>query len=165
MVVPFALSVAGVFSEAGILPGSGPQTTPWLYMFWHAGFPLVVVVFAVVKGDDRAQLEIEQSRNSSGPAILCGVGIVLLAVVALVLLATIGSALLPPMIQNQVYTSQKNIIVAAVWMICAAALLVLWRRRPHSVLDLWLMVVLFAWLCEVALTAVWWAPIPTSFCK
>jgi signal transduction histidine kinase/CheY-like chemotaxis protein len=29
----------------------------------------------------------------------------------------------------------------------------LWRRRPYSVLDLWLMVVLCAWLCEVALSA------------
>ena len=154
VIIPFALSVPGLFSEAGILPGSGPQTTVWLYLFWHAGFPLVVIVFALVKDDDRAQLEIEQSRNSSGPAILCGVGIVLLAVGALVLLATIGSALLPPMFQNQVYTSEKGIVVAALWMICATALLVLWRRRPHSVLDLWLMVVLFAWLCEVALTAV-----------
>jgi PAS domain S-box-containing protein len=154
MIIPFALSVPGVFSEAGVLPGSGPQTTGWLYMFWHAGFPLVVIVFALVKDDDRAQLEIEESKNSSGPAILCGVGIVLLAVAALALLATIGSALLPPIFQNQVYTSEKNIIVAALWMICATALLVLWRRRPHSVLDLWLMVVLFAWLCEVALTAV-----------
>ncbi|MGA2291649.1 MASE4 domain-containing protein, partial [Bradyrhizobium sp.] len=154
VIIPFALSVPGLFSEAGILPGSGPQTTVWLYLFWHAGFPLVVIVFALVKDDDRAQREIEPSRNSSGPAILCGVGIVLLAVVALVLLATIGSALLPPMFQNQVYTSEKNIVVTALWMICATALLVLWRRRPHSVLDLWLMVVLFAWLCEVALTAV-----------
>ena len=153
VIIPFALSVPGLFSEAGILPGSGPQTTVWLYLFWHAGFPLVVIVFALVKDDDRAQREIEQSRNSSGPAILCGVGIVLLAVVALVLLATIGSALLPPMFQNQVYTSEKNIVVTALWMICATALLVLWRRRPHSVLDLWLMVVLFAWLCEVALSA------------
>ena len=155
MIIPFALSVPGLFSEAGILPGSaGPQTAVWLYLFWHAGFPLIAIVFALVKDDDRAQGEIEPSRHSSGPAILCGVGIVLVAVMALVLLSTIGSALLPPILQNQVYTSEKNIIVAVVWMICATALLVLWRRRPHSVLDLWLMVVLFAWLCEVALTAV-----------
>jgi PAS domain S-box-containing protein len=154
MIIPHALSFPGLFSEAGLLPGSGPQTTVWLYSFWHAGFPLVVIVFARMKDDDRAERGSEQSRNSSGPAILCGVGIVLLAVVALVLLATIGSALLPPILHNQVYTSEKNIIVAAMWLLCATALLVLWRRRPHSVLDLWLMVVLFAWLCEVALSTV-----------
>ena len=153
MIVPFALSFPGLFSEAGLLPGSGPQTTVWLYLFWHAGFPLFVMAYARVKDDDRAQREIEPSRNSSGRAILCGVGLALLAVVALVLLATLGSALLPPILQNQVYTSEKNVIVAAVWMLCATALVVLWRRRPHSVLDLWLMVALFAWLCEVALSA------------
>lgn len=155
MIIPHALSFPGLFSEAGLLPGSGPQTAVWLYSFWHAGFPLIVIVFARMKDDDRAELGIEQSRNSSGPAILCGVGTVLLAVVALVLLATIGSALLPPLLQNHV-TSEKNIniIGAAIWMLCATALLVLGRRRPHSVLDLWLMVVLFAWMCEVALSTV-----------
>ena len=33
------------------------------------------------------------------------------------------------------------------------ALLVLWFRRPHSVLDLWLMVVMSAWLADIALAA------------
>jgi PAS domain S-box-containing protein len=154
MIIPHALSFPGLFSEAGLLPGSGPQTTVWLYSFWHCGFPLVVIVFARMKVDDGAERGIEQSRHSSGPAILCGVGIVLLAVAALVLLATIGSALLPLILKDQVYTSEKDIIVAAMWLLCATALLVLWRRRPHSVLDLWLMVVLFAWLCEVALSTV-----------
>jgi PAS domain S-box-containing protein len=154
MIIPYALSFPGLFSEAGILPSSGSQTTVWLYLFWHAGFPLVLIVFSLMKANDRAKREIEQSGISSGTAILCGVGIVLLAVVALVLLATIGSALLPRILQNQVYTSEKNIIVAALWMLCATALVVLWRQRPHSVLDLWLMVVLFAWLCEVALSTV-----------
>jgi hypothetical protein len=34
------------------------------------------------------------------------------------------------------------------------ALAVMWRRRPHSVLDLWLMVVMCAWLFDIALAAV-----------
>src|SRR6185369_16404984 len=34
------------------------------------------------------------------------------------------------------------------------ALAVLWRRRPHSVLDLWLMVVMCVWLFDIALSAV-----------
>ena len=35
-----------------------------------------------------------------------------------------------------------------------AALLALWFRRPHSVLDVWLMVVLCAWLFDIALSAI-----------
>ncbi len=38
-------------------------------------------------------------------------------------------------------------------MLSLAALVALAARRPHSVLDVWLMVVLCAWLCDVALSA------------
>lgn len=40
------------------------------------------------------------------------------------------------------------------WLLSLAALLALWLRRPHSVLDIWLMVVLCAWLFDVALSAI-----------
>jgi light-regulated signal transduction histidine kinase (bacteriophytochrome) len=39
-------------------------------------------------------------------------------------------------------------------MLSLVALGVLWRRRPHSVLDLWLMVVMCAWVFDIALSAV-----------
>ena len=45
-------------------------------------------------------------------------------------------------------------VVSSVWLLSLAALLLLWRRREHSVLDLWLMVVLCAWLFDVGLAAV-----------
>jgi two-component system, sensor histidine kinase and response regulator len=40
MIVSHALSFPGVFSPTGLM-GSGPQTTAWLYVFWHGGFPLL----------------------------------------------------------------------------------------------------------------------------
>jgi two-component system, LuxR family, sensor kinase FixL len=40
-----------------------------------------------------------------------------------------------------------------VWSLSLLALLVLWKRRPWSVLDVWLMVVLSAWLFDIALSA------------
>ena len=46
MIVPHALSFPGVFSETGLLH-AGPQTTAWLYAFWHAGFPLFVLAYAL----------------------------------------------------------------------------------------------------------------------
>jgi PAS domain S-box-containing protein len=45
-------------------------------------------------------------------------------------------------------------VVSAVWALSLAALFVLWRRRPHSVIDIWLMVVLCAWLFDIALSAI-----------
>jgi hypothetical protein len=41
IVVPHGLSFPHVFS--GSVTGSGPQTTTWLYIFWHAGFPMFVL--------------------------------------------------------------------------------------------------------------------------
>src|SRR5262249_12790738 len=48
MVVPPTLSYPGLFSPSGLLGGS-PKTTAWLYMFWHGGFPLAVIVYASLK--------------------------------------------------------------------------------------------------------------------
>jgi light-regulated signal transduction histidine kinase (bacteriophytochrome) len=44
--------------------------------------------------------------------------------------------------------------VSSTWGASLVALAVLWYRRPHSVLDLWLMVVMCAWLFDIALAAV-----------
>ena len=39
MAAGHALSFPGLFSPTGLL-GSGPQSTAWIYMAWHAGFPV-----------------------------------------------------------------------------------------------------------------------------
>ena len=54
---------------------------------------------------------------------------------------------------------QKNtpsliFVVTSVWMLSVAALVALWQRKPRTVLDLWLMVVMCAWFFDVALSAV-----------
>src|SRR6185312_1916931 len=152
MVIPHTLSYPGLFAEFGLLPSSGPKTTAWLYMFWHAGFPLVVIGYAFLKDDVTAQRAARDDRGSSRSAIIAGIGIVLSAVAAVMMLATYGSDLLPPLVYNNRYTIQMNYVSVACWALCPIALSVLWRRRPHSVLDVWLMVVLFAWLCDVALS-------------
>ena len=52
------------------------------------------------------------------------------------------------------YTPAMIGVVSSVWALSLLALWALWRRRPHSVLDLWLVVVLCVWLFDVALSAV-----------
>ena len=44
-------------------------------------------------------------------------------------------------------------VVSAVWCLSLAALVILWLRKPHSILDVWLMVVMCAWLFDIALSA------------
>src|SRR4030088_1261605 len=46
-----ALTFPGLFAPAGLL-NAGPQTTVWLYMIWHGGFPLLVLGYALLKDRD-----------------------------------------------------------------------------------------------------------------
>jgi len=46
------------------------------------------------------------------------------------------------------------VVVGSVWALSLLAIVILWRRRPHSVLDLWLMVVMCAWVFDIALAAI-----------
>src|SRR5579862_5739088 len=44
MSILHALTFPGLFSPTGLLD-AGPQTTAWLYMLWHGGFPLFVMAY------------------------------------------------------------------------------------------------------------------------
>jgi PAS domain S-box-containing protein len=150
MVVVHTLSFPGVFAPTGLL-GAGPQTTAWLYMFWHGGFPLFVFGYARFRS---AASDTAGSTGSVRRPILSSVVGVAAAVIALTLLVTKGQALLPAVMAGNHYTPIQIGVISIVWLLSLAALIALWRRRPHSVLDLWLMVVMCAWLFDMALGAV-----------
>src|ERR1041385_8172673 len=48
MAVAHALTFPGLFSPTGLL-GAGPQSTAWLYMFWHRGVPAFCMAAAPLK--------------------------------------------------------------------------------------------------------------------
>lgn len=146
--ISHALTFPGLFSETGLL-GAGSQSTAWLYMFWHGGFPAAVACYALL-----GNATIGPQRRAAPAAILGSIATVLGVVVALTVLATAGEASLPAIMQGNHYTPAMIFVVATVWTLSLLALLVLFVRRPHAVLDLWLMVVLCAWLCDIALSAV-----------
>jgi diguanylate cyclase (GGDEF)-like protein len=56
--------------------------------------------------------------------------------------------------QDNHYAPALIIVVSAVWLLNMLALYALSRRRPYSVLDLWLIVTMCAWLFDIALSAV-----------
>ena len=71
MTAGHALSFPGLFSPAGLM-GSGPQTTVWIYMLWHGGFPLFVLVYAALMhmppaaGRQRAMATAARSSEAVG---------------------------------------------------------------------------------------------------
>jgi signal transduction histidine kinase len=150
IVVVHALSFPGVFAEMGLL-GGGPQTTAWLYIFWHATFPLFVLAYAML-GHGGGQQSVDRLVPM---AVTAAIGSVVALVVAQTFMATVGHDLLPEVMRGADYSMVVTKGVSpTIWLLSLAALLALWRRRNASVLDLWLMVVMCAWLFDIALSAV-----------
>ena len=139
--IAHAMTFPGLFSPTGLL-GAGPQSTAWLYMFWHAGFPPFVIAYAFLKS------------GPQGGSVVRSVASALIPACAFALLATAGQTLLPAIMSGNRYTAQMIMVVTSVWVLSVAALVALWRRRPHTLLDVWLMVVMWAWVCDIALSAV-----------
>lgn len=150
MTVAHALSFPGAFSPAGLL-GAKEQTTAWLYVFWHGGFPLFVIGYAVLR---RLEEKSPLRTFRTGWAIGFSLAVVALLVVGLVVLTTWGHDLLPIVMRGSDYSLLVSKgISPGVWAITLVALLTLWRRKPR-VVDLWLMVVMWVWLFDIALAAV-----------
>jgi PAS domain S-box-containing protein len=147
--IAHALTFPGLFAPTGLFQ-SGSQTTVWLYMIWHGGFPLFVLGYALLKNSEGGA----RLTGSIGRAALTSLIAVTVTMVATVWLVTDGHDWLPILLSEGHYTSAMIAVVTAVWLLCLAALFVLWRRRPHSLVDIWLMVVLCAWLFDIALSAI-----------
>jgi signal transduction histidine kinase len=150
MAIAHALSFPGLFAPVGWLR-AGPQTTAWLYFLWHATFPLFVAGYTVAGGTPHGM------RRLRGRVWVAIVGTMLGAALfsaVLIALATAGKHLLPPIMSGDGDAPLKVVVATITWLLGIAALALLWRRRPHSVLDLWLMVVLCAWTADTALAAV-----------
>ena len=140
-------SFPGLFAPAGLL-GGGVQTTAWLYLFWHGGFLLSAIVYALLARADA----VRRPGAAIGAAILAAAAIA----GTLVVLATAGEAMLPVILANGNYTPSMIWAYSTEWLLGFVALAVLLRlrRNARSVLDLWLMVAIVAWIFDVALSLV-----------
>jgi signal transduction histidine kinase len=156
ILIPWMLTFPGVLAPMGLL-GAGPQSTAWLYILWHAGFPMFVIAYAVLKDTDPAN---RLWQGSVGTAILASVATTAAVVSAAAFLVTAGDALLPRLMLDTVRLSALWLYAAgSASLLSVLALIVLWVRR-RSVLDLWLMVVMCAYVIEMCLISF---PVPARF--
>jgi signal transduction histidine kinase len=150
MVVPHLLTVPGVFSSSGLL-NADPQTSAWLDTFQHAGFPLFVICYALLR---RYEGVSGRSRMGAPADIILAAIAAVSGVCLLTLFLVAGQQLLPLIILGDGHTTAMVVVNIPGWLLSLAALAVLGLRRPYSILDLWLMVVVFAWMFDGALSAV-----------
>jgi signal transduction histidine kinase len=148
IIVPHALTFPGAFAEQGLL-GAGLQSTAWLYIFWHLALPPAAIAYALLKGT-----HLSEPPHGAGPerAIAFAVAGVAALALALTWLATGGEHLLPPIMRDARHASRlwEDRAAPLILALSLTSMVLVWRRRS-SVLDLWLLVVLFAWFIETML--------------
>jgi hypothetical protein len=151
MIVPHTLTFPGAFAPTGLL-GARMQTTAWLYVFWHGGFPLFIMGYSVLRRREDDGIATPITRP--GRAIVLSVAAVSALAVALAALATVGHDLLPVVMQGNNYSLLVTKGVSpAVWALTLIAMVMLWQR-PLRTVDLWLMVVMWIWLFDIGLAAI-----------
>src|SRR4029453_7965635 len=84
MAVSHMLTFPGVFAPTGLL-GAGPQSTAWMFMFWHGGFPLCVIAYSLLK---RAGREPSEASGRADFRIFASAGASVVAVCGFTILAT-----------------------------------------------------------------------------
>jgi signal transduction histidine kinase len=150
IVVPHALTFPGAFAPTGLL-GAGLQSTAWLYFFWHIGSPAAVLLYAYLKVANRPHTVIQRS---TAPAIGCSAVIVITLVCGLTWTATAGDRFLPALFSDSInhIRSTLDISIPLILLVGVFAIALLWARR-RSVLDYWLMLVVWALILEQVLIA------------
>jgi PAS domain S-box-containing protein len=147
MAIAWFLMFPGVFVPEGLI--GGIQGRAYIYLFWHAGFPIFVIVYAFIKDAD------SKKRYWNGTAragIVLSVILTVVVVSVLTVFFAVQDSALPRLELDPLRFSPLWLYFAVpMASVIILALLALWVRR-RSVLDLCLMVVMLAYVIEIWLS-------------
>ena len=148
MALPHMMAFPGLFSTPGLLAG-GPQTSVWIDIFRHGGLPLFTICYVLLKrreaGSGRPHAEVRADVVAPAAGAVAGV-------CGLTLLATAGHRLLPEIMVGDSHTSAMLAVSLPVLLLSLAALALLASQPRYSTLDVWLIVVLCAWVLDIVLS-------------
>jgi signal transduction histidine kinase len=135
------LAFPGAYSPTGVI-GDGLNSAAWFFVLWHTTFPLAIILYVLTKGSGAA---VRLSTGSTWVTIISTLVCVLAATAGLTWLATHATQYLPALYLNAVeqtpFGANINLLL---WAMNITAFVLLFVRR-RTILDLWLIVVLFAW--------------------
>jgi len=150
IVLPHMLALPGLFSPTGWLHANS-QTATWLWVFWHAGFPIGLIVYQVL---NCRRVPMRQVRN---PVQITWIAVasVLLLVVSLTIVSIFGTNFLPKIIENGNYhlliTSRVGPVVLGLNL--ANVIFIFYRGfKSNSVIHLAIQVTAFTSLMDVSMT-------------
>jgi signal transduction histidine kinase len=137
------LAFPGGYSPAGLI-GDRLNTPAWIYVLWHTTFPAAILVYALSKDTGRAaSLPGRRVKAAIAIAVACAFAVI----AGLTWIVTAKTEYLPTLFSTDVtfQTRLGNQINVALLLWGATALAVLLFRR-RTILDLWLMVTLLAYM-------------------
>ena len=137
------LAFPGGYAPAGLI-GDGFNTPAWMYVLWHTTFPAAILVYALSKNTNGA------GRPQGRPAmtaIVITIACVLAVIAGLTWIVTTKTEYLPSFYTTDIKLQTRfgNQINLALWLWGTTVLAVLLFRR-RTILDLWLMVTLLAYM-------------------
>ena len=145
------LTFPGAYAPDGLI-GDTLNTPGWLFVLWHTTFPTAILVYALSKdANGVATLPGRSTMTTVGITIAC----VLAVTAGLTWIVTEKTEYLPSLYSANptLQTRFANQINVALWLWGAAALAVL-LVRGRTILDLWLMVTLLAWMPNFLVAAI-----------
>ena len=146
MVIPYTLSFPSSSAPIGLI-GGGIQTAPWLFIFWHLGLPISVIIYVGLKPRRLTEWSGLRPRVRE---VFSGLIVVLSLVFIFTWLAREADILLPRMNLPDGTLAQSGYLITYLLLsICILALTVL-LVRLSSVLDLWILVALCSLILELA---------------
>ncbi|AJY39812.1 GGDEF domain-containing protein [Burkholderia humptydooensis] len=142
------LAFPGVFAPTGLI-GARRYSAAWIWMFWHGGFPLFVVLAMLTRY--RLAKRLDDTRHVGlWLAALAGVPVATGIVLGFVALSVDLPEPFDPSLDNALLAANPAAIVVSTINLgaFAAALLV---GRMRTMLDVWLIVVLLASFADTSL--------------
>jgi|tagenome__1003787_1003787.scaffolds.fasta_scaffold20973244_2 signal transduction histidine kinase len=137
------LAFPGGYAPDGLI-GDGPNSPAWIYVLWHTTFTTAVLVYALSKNRIAAG---KLPVRSTVVAIVVTVAGVLATIAVLTWIVTTKTEYIPSFFTDDIrlQTQFGNQVNFALWLWGATALAVL-LFRGRTILDLWLMVTLLAYM-------------------
>ena len=142
-----SLDFPGAYSATGVLSGT-PSGASWLFFFYRIIFALAVITYVLLKDGNESASQLEKVKPGRAIALTIACA---LAVIAGLTWAIIADAVLPSLYVDATrQTSFTHSLAAGVWLLNAIALVLLFGRS-RTILDVWLVVMVFVSLPDLTL--------------
>ncbi|HWE99022.1 MAG TPA: GGDEF domain-containing protein [Caulobacteraceae bacterium] len=139
----------------GPLLGASPEAAGWMSLIWHGGFPAFVIAYALLDRSAASQFAEGGDAGSTRGMTrlsLIGAGAGLAAAAALLAIVIVSAPFAPSLADGHGQISGfGHGAVMVECGLCLVAIAALCSRRSRTLLDLWLIVSMVAWLFDLTL--------------